>query len=72
MKNIVSEVFQYSLHVIKIFFGFESNYHYRHHKRRKLSQRLTRFMTVNHRSIDESTENDIKAKVKYPYPPNTN
>jgi hypothetical protein len=70
-KNIISEVIQYLVHVIRLFFGFSSNYHMRGRKHRKLSQRLSKFVTVNHRSIEEPETGEPSAKKIYPYPGNT-
>jgi hypothetical protein len=67
--NIFVEIFQYLIHVIKIFFGFGSNYHRRYRKHRKLYQRLDKFFTIDHRTIEEPDDTNNEKK-KYPFPPN--
>ncbi|GEM_PF-2897140 len=69
-RNFVSEAFLYIVHVIRIFFGLSSNYHMRYHKKRKLHQRVTKFLTTDHRVLNAEDKEKEKEKSKFPYPPN--
>jgi hypothetical protein len=67
--NFFYEVYHYSLHVIKVFFGINSYYALKHHRRQKLLERMRKFNDSNHRTIDKTDNNDKPVKPKYPFPP---
>jgi hypothetical protein len=68
--NVLLEPFQFILHYIKVILGLSSNYHMRHHKHQKLSSKLNKFMTMDHRSIEKPDFSEVESKNYFLYPPN--
>ncbi len=69
--NFIFEAYHLILHMIKSFLGIGSNYHMRYHKRRKLTERLNKCLTVNYRATYQADSSESEPNAKYPYSPQT-